>query len=87
MHNIYDNNENDNVGDCPRPHQDRLMIDTLMNGMDNLYSYYTVSSPSSVARIAESWWWIDYQILIFTFGRYYNAAARLNKYYFKQLIL
>ena len=55
MHNIYDNNENDNVGDCPRPHQDRLMIDTLMNGMDNLYSYYTVSSPSSVARIAESW--------------------------------
>ena len=51
MHNIYDNNENDNVGDCPRPHQDRLMIDTLMNGMDNLYSYYTVSSPSSVARI------------------------------------
>mgnify|MGYP006099409249 FL=1 len=55
MHNIYDNNENDNVGDCPRPHQDRLMIDTLMNGMDNLYSYYTVY-PSSIARIAESWW-------------------------------
>ena len=85
MHNIYDNNENDNVGDCLRPHQDRLMIDTLMNGMDNLYSYYTVY-PSSIARIAESWW-VDQQILILTFGRYYyNAAARLNEY-FKQLIL